>query len=142
MYQQANLYTFDAISIGLSHCYEVEITQKKIDLFYALTHDDNPLHTDLAYAKSKGFETKVVYGLLTSSFLSTFAGIYLPGKYALIHEIQMAFLKPVYLDDVLCICGSVQEKQEAYQQIKLKMQIKKQGGGDVARGYMKIGVLK
>ncbi len=73
-----NKYKFEDIKIGLKEEFKIPITEEKIKLFGQITGDYNPLHNDLEFAKSKGYNERVVYGMLTSSFLSTLAGMYLP----------------------------------------------------------------
>jgi acyl dehydratase len=81
-----------------------------------------------------------VYGLLTASFLSTLAGLYLPGKYSLIQKIDIDFLHPVYIDDVLSVEGIVTGKHDLFRYIRLKVNISRQNGEKVLRGKMRIGV--
>ena len=61
--------------------------------------------------------------MLTASFLSTLAGMYLPGRYSLIHSVEVSFIKPVYAGDVLLIKGVVDEIYEELRMIKLKVNI-------------------
>ncbi len=137
-----NDYKFSDIKIGLGGGLSVNITQEMVDTFCKITGDINPLHTDLEFAKSKGFQEKVVYGMLTSSFLSTLAGVYLPGKNSLIHEVNILFKKPVFLSDSpISIEGKVIEINEIFKQFTIKFEIKNKNGDKVSRGTMKVGVL-
>ena len=83
-----NEYKFKDIKIGLEEKFEVNLTEEMVKAFCNITGDINPLHNDLDFAKSKGYNEKVVYGMLTASFLSTLAGVYLPGIF---------YLKNLYL---------------------------------------------
>ncbi len=141
-----NAYTFDDIAIGHTETFEFSVSEEKMDTFLKLTNDTNPLHIDSTYARQNGFNSRVAYGMLSASFLSTFAGVYLPGKFCLLHEVAIGFLKPVYVGDMLKITGKVIEKQEAYKQITIKVAIENTGGGGVkpfkiAKGHIKAGVL-
>ena len=139
-----NAYTFDDIAIGHTETFEFCMSEEKMDAFLQLTNDTNPLHTDSAYARQNGFASRVAYGMLNASFLSTFAGVYLPGKFCLLHEVAIGFLKPVYIGDVLKITGEVIERQEAYKQITIKVTIENMGGVKpfkIAKGHIKAGVL-
>ena len=78
--------------------------------------------------------------MLTSSFLSTIAGVYLPGKYSLIHSVETKMLKPVLLGDALTIEGVVSEKHDIFQMIVLKVTIKNQNEEKVLKGKMQIGI--
>ena len=70
-----NKYKFEDIRIGLEEEFKANITEEMVKEFREITGDINPLHNDIEYAKSKGYDDKVVYGMLTSSFLSTLGSI-------------------------------------------------------------------
>ena len=136
-----NDYSLKDLNIGLSHSFDVKITEEMMAMFQKITGDSNPLHTDNHYARSRGFPDRVVYGLLTASFLSTFAGIYIPGKKSLIHSLNVNLHKPVFIGDTLSINGEVQDKDERFSCIKLKLKITNQDIVRVASGSMQIGVV-
>ena len=137
-----NNYKYEDIKIGMIEQFNVNLTENMVDDFFKITGDINPLHIDLAYAKSKGFKEKVVYGMLTSSFLSTLAGVYLPGKYSLIHEVDILYKKPVFISDSpLTIRGEVVEKNDLFKQFTIKFDILNKENKKVVRGTMKVGVL-
>lgn len=137
-----NEYKFEDIKIGLEAEFQVCITEKMLESFCKITGDINPLHNDLDYAKSKGYNERVVYGMLTSSFLSTLAGVYLPGKYSLIHGVEILFKKPVFIsDNPLTIKGKVIEINEGFKQFTIRFDILNNKHEKVSRGTMKVGVL-
>ena len=120
-----------------------EITEEKMKQFYNISEDNNPLHTDVNYAKSKGYDEVVVYGLLTSSALSTLAGVYLPGKYSLIHSVEISYAKPVFVSSSpLKVKGEVIEKDDRFSRITIKVTIFDKNGTKVCRGLMQVGVLQ
>ncbi|WP_104697216.1 MULTISPECIES: MaoC/PaaZ C-terminal domain-containing protein [unclassified Helicobacter] len=80
-------YRIEDLFIGMQESFEVVLEEKHMNLFAEISGDTNPLHTQVEYAKSQGFVDKVTYGLLTTSFYSRLAGMYLPGKYCLLHGI-------------------------------------------------------
>ena len=65
----------------------------------------------------------------------------MPGERSLIHSVETKFVKPVFLEDVLKICGEVVEKNELFSTIKLKVTVTNQNREKVLRGTMQIGVL-
>ena len=140
--KKCNNYKFNDIKIGMKESFEVVITEEMVNLFLSITNDINPLHIDSEYAKSKGYKEKVIYGMLTSSFLSTLAGVYLPGKYSLIHSVEILFKKPVYIaDNPLTISGEVKEINEKFNQIIIAVSIFNNKQEKICRGIMKVGVL-
>lgn len=128
------------IFVGQMETFSEIITKDKMEKFAQISGDLNPLHTDLEYAKSLGYENNVVYGMLTASLLSTLAGMYLPGKFSLIHHVEMDFVKPVFVGDELTVEGIVSEKNDLFKFIVLKVTIKNNKGEKVCRGKMRVGV--
>ncbi len=135
-----NSYTYDEIRIGQTEQFSVTVTQDMQDAFRNITGDFNPLHGDLDFALRNGQEGCVVFGMLTMSFLSTLAGMYLPGKNSLIQSVSGKLRKPVYIGDTLLIEGEVADKSDAVHVIGVKYSITNQNGVKVARGEMQIGV--
>ena len=135
-----NTYTYDEIETGQKESFTVDITEEMLDTFRGLTGDINPLHNDDDYAIGKGYEGRVAYGMLTASFMSTLAGVYMPGERSLIKEIHIKFTKPVFPGDRLEITGEVTEKHDGFNMIVLKVTIKNGKGEKVLRGSMDIMV--
>lgn len=136
-----NHYSINDISLGMKERFDVKITSEMFDKFREITGDINPLHNDDCFAKNLGHKDRVAFGMLTASFLSTLAGVYLPGEQSLIHSVETKFTKPVYIGDVLYISGEVMEINDTVNQIVLKVEIKNQNGEKVLRGKMKVGFL-
>ncbi|MBQ7782231.1 MAG: MaoC family dehydratase [Lachnospiraceae bacterium] len=137
-----NYYGFDEIVEGMEESFTVKVTHEMMEAFLGITGDVNPLHTDVSFAKEKGYDSCVVYGMLTASFLSTLAGVYLPGKNSLIHSVETKFVKPVFEGDVLTVSGKVTEKRELFSAFVVKVEIRNQNNEKVLRGNMQIGVMK
>ncbi len=136
-----NHYSFEDLSVGMEEHFEVELTQERMERFCEITGDVNPLHRDGDFAKGMGFDNRVAYGMLTASFLSTLAGVYLPGERSLIHRVEAEFPRPVYIGDRLTVCGRVQELNEAFRVFTMKVTVTNQRGEKVCRGKMRIGFL-
>ncbi len=136
-----NHYKYEELEIGHKESFEVEITEEMLDSFRKITGDMNPLHRDDEFARSKGMDAHAAFGMLTASFLSTLAGVYLPGESSLIHNTEIKFMKPVFVGDRLTISGEVAEKNDAYNTIRLKVGMRNQSGAKVLRGSMQIGIV-
>lgn len=139
-------YKFTDISVGMKESFEKEITPEMEEAFREISGDDNPLHRDDAYAQEIGngkFPRHAVFGMLTASLYSTMAGMYLPGKYSLIHSFdEISFLKPVFAGDRLTVTGEVAEKEEGMGLIRLKVVVRNQKNQTVSRARMKVLVLR
>ena len=134
-------YRFEDLYIGLEEHFTVTITETMMSDFKKNTGDKNPLHTDADYAYNLGYSGCVVYGMLTASFISTLGGVYLPGRYCLIHSVESKFLKPVFVGDKLNISGTVEELHESVCQASIKVLITNQKQEKVLKGKLKVGVL-
>ena len=141
-----NEYHFSEIQLGQTESFSKEITLEMENAFRQISGDINPLHADDDFAAEIGgsrFNKHVTFGMLTASLYSTMAGVYLPGKYSLIHSIDnMKFQKPVFAGDVLTVTGTVEEKQEGLNLIKIKVRITNQDAKCVSSVDMKILVQK
>ena len=136
-----NNYTFDELNVGMTESFKVSITEAMLDAFKGITGDVNPLHNDEEFAKAKGHPGRVAYGMLTASFLSTLAGVYIPGERSLIQQVETKFAKPVYIGDELTVTGEITELVESVQRLELKVTITNQDGKKVLRGTMGILVV-
>ncbi len=139
-----NEYTYDSICVGQTESFRVQIRADMEDEFRRLTGDTNPLHQSDDFARKAGkgqFKGHVVFGMLTASFYSTLAGVYLPGKNSLIHSLEIDFLKPVYVGDWLTITGEVIATQKDLKLIIVKAVITNQENQKVSKAKMKILVM-
>lgn len=136
-----NQYRLEDIYIGMRESFQVTVSAGMLEKFRQVTGDVNPLHTDTEFAKQKGYEKTVAYGMLTASFLSTLAGVYLPGERSLIHSVESKFVKPVFEGDTLTVTGEVTEINELFSTFTMKTTIVNQNGEKVLRGKMQIGVV-
>ena len=138
-----NTYTYDQIKIGQTESFSVRITQTELDSFCELTGDLNPLHCDEDFAKHKGYDSCIVYGLPSASYLSTLVGMYLPGERSLIQEVDLKFPKALVCNKGadITISGTVIEKFDAVKVILLKVAITDEEEFKIVRGNMKVGVL-
>ena len=137
-----NDYRLKDIHAGMQEGFEVELSQSMEDSFREITGDINPLHYDDSFAQKVLGGGHVAFGMLTASFLSTLAGVYLPGKYSLIHSIDsISFLKPVRAGDVLNVKGVVAEVYEELRMLKVNVTVSR-SDDVVLKARMKILVMK
>ncbi len=141
-----NEFVLSEIEPGLKASFKRTITKEMEDAFRTISGDENPLHQDDVFAQEIGegkFPGHVSFGMLTASLYSTMAGMYLPGKYSLIHSFdELSFLKPVFAGDELTVEGEVIDKNEALGLIRLKVVIKNQNQKTVSRAKMKVMVMR
>ncbi len=127
---------------SLSHVYQV--TPEVYDSFQHCSQDMNPLHTDEAFAKAKGFRGCVMYGNILNAFISHFVGMCLPTPHVMIQSQDINFHKPVFLNDEITLEAGIDTVSEAVNIINYKLKFYKTtdtGRQLVAKGHVQIGLL-
>ena len=137
-----NRFRYKELQAGHTEEFKVTVTEDMLEKFRDITGDINPLHNDEEYARERKYRSKVAYGMLTASFMSTLAGVYLPGEHSLIQSVEIKFAAPVYVGDIISIRGEITEKNDTYSLIYLKVTMKNAAGEKVCRGKMQIGVME
>ena len=107
------------------------VTQDVYFGFQRICSDFNPLHTDEAFSKSKGFPERVMYGNILNAFVSHFVGMVLPTRDVMIQTQDIQFRKPVYLGDEIQLNSSQEDISEAVEIIKYKLKFYRMGGGNL-----------
>lgn len=126
----------------VSHVYKV--TPEVYQHFQLCSGDMNPLHTDEAFAREKGFEGCVMYGNIINAFISHFVGMLLPTPHVMIQSQDISFHKPVFLNDDITLEASIDTVSEAVNIINYKLKFYKSvvtGRQLVAKGHVQIGLL-
>lgn len=108
--------------------YTYKVTPEVYYSFQRCSNDYNPLHTDEAFAKRKGFEGRVMYGNILNAFVSHFVGMLLPDRDVMIQTQDINFHKPVYLNDEIRLEAGIDTVSEAVNIINYKLKFKRLGG--------------
>lgn len=135
-----NHYKLHELTPGMEARFSVMVAEAMLQKFLEISGDVNPLHTDAAFAQTKGYPGRVAYGMLTASFYSTLAGVYLPGEHCLLWEVDAKFTAPVFIGDELDVYGKIAEVNDTYNFIRIKAQVRNQTGEIVSRGIITAGV--
>jgi 3-hydroxybutyryl-CoA dehydratase len=110
--------------------------------FIKLFKDENPLHTDEQFAKTKGFKGRVMHGNILHGFISYFIGECLPVKNVIIHSQEIEFKNAVYLNDELQFKAVITGIYESVNTVEFKYYFKNAASNIVAKGKIQIGLLK
>ena len=111
------------------------------DIKLNMTGDINPMHSNKQFALNKGFNDKLVFGMLTASFFSTLVGVYLPGENCLFQECKdIKFHSPVFVGDTLKIKGEVIEIDDRFKRITIKVTIRNQNEKKVCSAKLIAGI--
>jgi len=109
--------------------------------FIALFGDRHPLHTDLDYAKSLGFESVVVHGNVLCGFLFYFVGECFPEPDVVILSQNVKFPQPVYLNDRLRLDVEVLDVHDSVNVVEIECKFSNAAGKLVASARMNIGMI-
>lgn len=93
---------------------------EQMEIFAKLSGDYNPVHTDLSFAKAKGFRAPIIYGLLLSSQMSRLVGQELPDTHTILTGIQMDFVSPGFAGDDLEFVAQLVMKSDSTRALEFK----------------------
>lgn len=118
-----------------------KVTQDVYNAFQQCSNDFNPLHTDEWFAKSKGFNGRVMYGNILNAFVSKLIGECLPTKNVLINSQDIQYRQPVFMNEILDAELLVEEVYESVNAVDFKFNFRNVSGKIVARGHVQISVI-
>lgn len=77
------------------------VTERDVTLFAEVTGDQNPAHTDEAWAKNTKFGTRIAHGMFSASLVSAVLGMRLPGPGTIYMGQKLEFTAPVRFNDTI-----------------------------------------
>jgi len=122
--------------------HQFTVNEKVYKGFIDIFRDENPLHTNLEFAKGKGFESVVMHGNILNGFLSYFIGELLPTKDVMIVSQNIDFKKPVFLNDTLQFTAKVNDVSESVNLVEFKYDFTNEKNIKVAKGTITIILFK
>ncbi|VFR20750.1 Phosphate acetyltransferase [plant metagenome] len=129
----ARLKTYEEIAVGHAHTLTRQVTAVDVDVFEALSGDDNPLHRDDDFAARTVFGRRVVHGLFTGALVST-AHTRLTGPGFVYVGQELRFLGAVHIGDTLSVTVTVVEKKDTKRILVMETQVLKNGETPVMSG--------
>jgi len=117
------LQAWDKYFEGMTTSWEFSFSATEMLTFSKLSGDYNPVHCDSDFAKSKGFDSPIVYGLLLSSQMSRLIGQELPDQNAILTGVQIDFMKPSFPGEKLMFDANLVMKSNATYALDFKCQI-------------------
>ncbi len=139
MTAQAQILALGELAPGLQATVDFSVTAQQIQQFAELSGDFNPLHTDEAFARGKGFEGVVVHGALMVAKVSQLIGMRLPGRDSIWASVSLDFRKPLYVDQAAQVEGVVTDVSESTGMIGLKLTVRA-AGKVLAKGVAEVVV--
>lgn len=123
--------TFAEIREGDTAQFTVTIDEALVQKFEDLSGDANPLHMDAEFALGTPLKGRVAHGMLGGAFFSRLVGMHLPGRHSLYLSQSLFFRKPTYLGTAVIVSGTVLQKIESLQTIKIEMAIRNSKTNDI-----------
>ena len=99
--------------------FRVDVTQADAVRFAEISGDWNPLHTDDAYAKNTHYGRPVLHGAFSAGLMSRMAGMYLPGRHCLLHNMRLKFLAPIQPPAHLIVRGRLVRESSQTGQVEV-----------------------
>lgn len=126
--------TINEINVGDSASFSKTISETDVYLFAGITGDLNPVHVNEEFARKTVFGKRIAHGGITTSLIAPVLGTILPGLGTVALETSCRFKAPVYPGDTITASANVIEKNEAKNQVRMKLKWMNQEGRLVAEG--------
>lgn len=126
--------TIEELAVGDHAEVTYTVTAETIREFVAASGDDNPIHSDPAFAAETRFGRVIAPGMLTGSFVSAVIGTRLPGPGAVYLSQELRFLRPVYVDDRVTARVEVVERLAERNRLRLLTTCRNQAGEPLLEG--------
>jgi len=121
--RKSNRFAISQIKKGMKIKLRKTMTRKYFLKSIKLLNDSAPIHTSDKWARRLGMEKKIFPGLAVVSVFSKLIGMYLPGKNAVIMNINFSFRKPVFQNDILNYECEVHKVIKTFKLVILKLSV-------------------
>tara|TARA_Y100000816_G_C25833055_1_gene435619 strand:+ start:235 stop:681 length:447 start_codon:yes stop_codon:yes gene_type:complete len=121
--RKTNRFTISQIKKGMKIKLKKTMTRKYFVKSIKLLNDSAPIHTSNKWARRLGMENKIFPGLAVVSVFSKLIGMYLPGKNAVLMNINFSFRKPVFQNDILTYECEVHKVIRTFKLVILKLSV-------------------
>lgn len=128
-------------AFGDKCCHTFTVSESVYLDFQHCSGDHNALHTQESFAKAKGFKGLVMYGNILNAFVSYFVGECLPTNEVIIHSQDIAYKKPVFMNDELLFVAEIENVSESVKAIEFKFKFTNQDKVVVSKGHVQIGLI-
>ncbi|MFQ3676007.1 MAG: hypothetical protein SNJ64_05645 [Endomicrobiia bacterium] len=108
--------------------------------FILCSNDNHPLHTNILFAREKGFEDIIMHGNILNVFLSYFIGECLPTKHLIINSQDIFYKNPIYLNEELVLEAVVSGIFESVRVVEFKYKFLKTDSKLAAKGSFQISL--
>ena len=118
-----NLETWNQYVEGMKIEWPFSFSMENNLTYAKLSGDYNPVHLDADFAKSKGFDSPLIYGGLLTSQISRLIGQELPDKNTIEIGVQIDFMQPSFPGEKLIFKANLITKSDATYFLEFKCHI-------------------
>ena len=118
-----HIQAWDQYVEGLQLGWSFSVSKEDMTTYGKLIGDFNPVHTDAEFAKVKGFDAPLIYGMLLSGQMSRLIGQELPDKHAVLTGVRIDFMQPGYAGDNLRFDAELVTKSHSSGGLEFKCRI-------------------
>ncbi|MDC0661908.1 MaoC/PaaZ C-terminal domain-containing protein [Marinobacter sp. SS21] len=129
--------TYDELQVGDSATFSRTLTEDELVLFAAVSGDINPVHLDDQFAAGTTFKERIAHGMWSGSLVSAALATVLPGPGTIYLEQNLAFKRPVKLQDTLTVTLTVLAK-ESKNRVVIRCDVRNQHDQKVVIGEAKV----
>jgi acyl dehydratase len=123
------------LTVGTSASFTKQVSERDIDLFAEVTGDNQPLHTDAAFAARTRFGKPIAHGMLGAGVISAAIGTQLAPDAVVIYLGQnLQFRAPVAPGDTVTATITVTKVDGERSRVSLDTLVTNQDGTEVIRG--------
>jgi acyl dehydratase len=123
----ARQLSLEDLTEGTKASVEFRVDAQQMRQFAELSGDFNPLHTDEAFARSKGYDGLVVYGALLVAKVSQLIGMKLPGRDSVWGSLTLDFRRPLLVGQDADAEGTVTSVHRATGMVELALVVRASG---------------
>ncbi|SEL02420.1 Acyl dehydratase [Atopomonas hussainii] len=134
---QVTSFAYDQLDIGQRAELLRSVSERDVQLFAAVSGDNNPVHLDAEYAASTLFKEQIAHGMFSGALISAAIACQLPGPGTIYLGQHLKFTRPVKLGDTLKVELEVLEKLPKGR-VKLATRVFNQLGEQVVDGEAEV----
>jgi 3-hydroxybutyryl-CoA dehydratase len=122
------------VTLGVTASRSRTATDEDVRAFVALVGDNNPVHTDDAFAARTRFGARIAPGMWSASLVSGLLGSELPGPATIYLSQSIKFMHPVFIGDTVTATVEVVRVREDKPIVTLATTCRNQNGDVVLEG--------
>ena len=129
----ATCIAYADLTVGQTASQKHHVTETDLQMFAAVSGDNNPVHLDSEFAAQTRFKERIAHGMFTGALISAAIACKLPGPGSIYLSQQLSFSRPVKLGDDLEVQLEVLEKLPK-NQVRIRTRVFNQQGKAVVDG--------